>query len=36
MRNNFDLDDLASEANDYYKRFMNGSYDYDSFWRKLK
>ena len=35
MGNDFDLDELASEAERYYQGIMKGSYDYDSFWRKL-
>ena len=35
MGNDFDLDSLASEADQYYQGVMNGRYDYDSFWRRL-
>ena len=35
MGNDFDLDELASEADRYYQGIMEGRYDYDSFWRKL-
>ena len=35
MGNDFDLDELASEAERYYQGIMKGRYDYDIFWRKL-
>ena len=35
MGNKFDLDEIASEADNYYQGIMKGRYDYDSFWRRL-